>query len=53
MALLADDDLCLAVHVRHLHLPSGMVVGTGPRFLVAQIVFLAENKQHNVGVLFD
>src|SRR5262245_9941490 len=53
MALLADDDLGLAVHIGHFHLPSRVVVGAWPRFLVAQIIFLAENEHHHVGVLLD
>src|SRR5262249_61351114 len=53
MALLADDDLGLPVHAGHLPLPFRMLVGARPRLLVAQVIFLTEHKEHDVGVLFD
>src|SRR4029078_6214426 len=53
VALLADDDLGLAVHDRHLGLPLDVLFGARPRLLVAQVVFFAEHEKPNVGVLFD
>src|SRR6516162_2897550 len=53
VALLADDDLGLAVHAGHFHLPLRILVGARPRLLVAQVIFLAEHKEHDVGVLLD
>ena len=53
VALLADDDLGLAVHQRHLGLPLEVLFGARPRLLVAEVVFLAEHEQHHVGVLLD
>src|SRR5262249_43281154 len=45
VALLADDDLGLAVHAGHLHLPFRILVGARPRLLVAQVIFLTEHKE--------
>src|ERR1041385_5183038 len=53
VALLADDDLGLAVHQRPLGLPLQVLFAAGPRLLVAQVIFFAEHEQHHVGVLFD
>ena len=53
VALLADDELGLAVDRGHLGLPFEMLFAAGPRLLVAQIIFLAEHEQHHVGVLLD
>src|SRR5260370_26195661 len=53
VALLADDDLGLAVYAGHLHLPFRMLVGAGPRLLVAQVVFFTEHEKNHVGVLLD
>src|SRR6476646_10646063 len=53
VALFADDDLGLAVHQRHLGLPLQMLFAARPRLLVAQVIFLAEHEQHDVGVLLD
>src|SRR5580704_177304 len=53
VALLADDDLGLAVGRIHLDLPLDVLVGARPRLLVAQVVFLAVHEQDDVGVLLD
>ena len=53
MALLADDDLGLAVHAGHVHLPFRILVGAGSRLLVAQVVFFTEHEKNHVGVLLD
>src|SRR5271166_4954173 len=53
MALLADDDLGLAVHRSHLQLPFRVLIGPGSWLLVAEIVFLAEYEHHDIGVLLD
>ena len=53
MALLADDELGLAVNGGHLGLPFDVLVGARPRLLVAEVVFLAEHEQHHIGVLLD
>src|SRR5260370_32337094 len=53
VALLADDDLGLAVHKRHVELPFFVFRRTDARFLVGEVIFLAEHDYHDVGVLFD
>src|SRR5438876_11482124 len=53
VALLADDDFGLAVHQRHIELPFLVFRRARTRFLIGQIVFLAEHEHHNVGVLLD
>src|SRR5215468_2472914 len=45
MALLADDHLGLAVRGFHLGLPLDVLVGAGPRLLVAEIVSLSVDEQ--------
>src|SRR2546429_8088819 len=47
VALLADNDLSPAVNGRHIHLPFRVLVGPGPRLLVAEVVFLAKYEQHD------
>src|SRR5262249_5220826 len=44
MALFADDDLRLAVNGGHFGLPLDVLVRTWARFLVAEVIFLAENE---------
>src|SRR5712692_5818080 len=53
VALLADDDLGFAVCGIHLDLPLDVLVRARPRLLVAQVIFLAEHEQHDVGILLD
>src|SRR5215831_9498491 len=53
MALLADDHLGLAMGGFHLALPLDVLVGAGPRLLVAQVIFLSIDEEHDVGVLLD
>src|SRR5215203_2067657 len=53
VALLGDDDFRLAVRASHLFLPPGkigMVVG---RLLRREIIILAIDEEHYVGVLLD
>src|SRR5262249_11176133 len=52
-ALLADDDLGLAVYRVHFGLPLEVLFRAGARLLVLEIIFLAEQEQHDVGVLLD
>src|SRR5580700_10251795 len=51
--LLADDDLGAAVDLFHLGLPIEIFLAAGARLLVAQVIFLAEHEQHDVGILLD
>src|SRR5208337_3787759 len=53
MPLLADDHLGPAVRALHLAHPGDVLLGAGPRLLVLEIIFLAEDEQHHVGVLLD
>src|SRR6516225_4263967 len=53
MALLADNDLGLAVNGIHLGLPFKMLLGAGPRFFILEVVLLAEDKHHHIGVLLN
>src|ERR1700730_6715425 len=53
VALLADDDLGLAVHQRHVELPFFVFRRARARLLICQIIFLAEHEHHDVGILFD
>src|SRR6266404_6746479 len=53
VALLADDDFGLAVHQRHVELPFFVFRRTDARFLVGEVIFLAEHEHHDVGVLLD
>src|SRR5690242_9253075 len=53
MALLADDDFGLAVRDFHFRLPLEMLFRPGPRFAVLEIILLAINEHHHVGVLLD
>src|SRR5579864_8783321 len=53
MPLLADDDLGTAVDLFHLGLPIEIFLAARARFFVAQIIFLAEHEQHDVGILLD
>src|SRR5581483_10799490 len=53
VALLADDRLGDAVDLLHLLLPLLVFHGAGARLLVLQVVLLAEDEEHHVGVLLD
>jgi hypothetical protein len=53
MALVADDDFGLAVHQRHVELPFFIFRRARTRFLVGEVIFLAEHEHHHVGVLLD
>ena len=54
MALLADDDFGLAVHLVPLGLPFGeFLAAARPRLAHQVVIFLAEDEQHHVGVLLD
>src|SRR3954470_181561 len=53
VSLLADDEFGLAVNLLHLGQPFEMLFRARARFLVLQVVLLAEDKQHDVCVLLD
>ena len=53
MALLADDDFGDAVHLVHQVLPFLMFAGVGAGFFPREIIFLAVDEEHHVGVLLD
>ena len=53
VALLADDHLGDAVDLLHLVLPLEVLLGAGLRLLVLEVVLLAIDEQHHVGVLLD
>src|SRR3954467_5909780 len=50
VTLLADDDFGLAVDQRHVELPFFVFRRTRSRLLVGEVVFLAIDKHHDVGV---
>src|SRR6476646_4316347 len=51
VALLADDDLGLAVDFFHFRRPLEVFFSSGARFAIAQVIFFAKHKHHDVGVL--
>src|SRR6056297_4001318 len=54
VALLADDDLGLAVQLFHAFLPGGDFIEPVIRgFLAFGVIFLAEDEHHHIRVLFD
>src|ERR1700691_2190254 len=53
VALLSNNDLGLSVHGIHLRQPCVVFRGSGTRFLVRQVVFLAVDKEHDVRVLLN
>src|SRR6516162_4990219 len=53
VALLADDDLGFAKDLVHLAAPFFVFGRSWPRLFIGQVVFLAEYKQDDVGILFD
>src|SRR3981189_1930450 len=53
MALLGDNDFSLAKSEIHFHPPFFMLRRAHLGFFVLQIIFLAVDEQHDVGVLLD
>ena len=53
VALLADDDFGAAVHLLHLALPGEVLGRAFLGLLVLEVVFLAIDEEHDVGVLLD
>ncbi len=53
VALLADDDFGDAGDLVHLVLPFLMLGGVGARLLAGEVIFLAVDEEHHVGVLLD
>src|SRR5215475_7526123 len=53
VTLLSDDDLGLAMDRLHLGLPLEIFLGSRAGFSVLDVVFLAEDKHHDVRVLFN
>src|SRR5262245_53124956 len=53
VTLLADDHFSGAVNRFHLGLPLNVFVGPRLGLFVAEVVFLAEHEQHDVGILLN
>src|SRR5215467_5809769 len=53
MALLADNDLGLAVNGIHLGLPFEVLLGAGSRLFVLEVILFTEDKHHHIGVLLN
>src|ERR1043165_1904871 len=53
VALLAENEFGLAVHLLHLGHPLEVLFGAHAGLLVLQVVLLSEHEHHHVGVLLD